>query len=253
MNKTTTWLLVGVSVLSSGCATPVSGLWPPEPGTPSHAIIVSVDTWHAMIALPAKSVAEGRPTEQKYEEWGYAEEAWYLEGRQGISGILRALFWPSAGVVEIGHYDQVWSERTPQPPAEKFTFHLTDEGFARLRDFLRSTIAAPTPIVEAGGSRFFPGSPSYHVFHQCHHYSARALREAGLPVSVFWALTRRMFSAQLRRAEGMAAEGEEASQERGSPASYSHTPAMGRWHLGQAEPFRRFSISVKPVRRITTS
>ena len=30
-----------------------------------------------------------------YEEWGYAERAWFLEKRQGFIGVLRALFLPT--------------------------------------------------------------------------------------------------------------------------------------------------------------
>ena len=52
------------------------------------------------------------------------------------------------------------------------------------------TIAASEPLLTAGGSRFYPAMRSYHLFHQCHQYAALALREAGLPLSAFWALNR---------------------------------------------------------------
>ncbi len=219
------------SLATIGCAGPVEGLWPPGHGAPARTVVVSLDTWHAMIAISRESAEDSglrteiripdsgsdssAPTSQSsvlstqswlYEEWGYAEQGWYLEARQGITGLLRALFWPSAGVVEVGRQRQVWSRRTPQPPAETFTFHLTEEGYKRLRHYLESSRTAVKTVLTAGRSRFYPATRSYHVFHHCHHYSAQALREAGLPVSTFWALTRGMFAAQLRRAEGMAAE-----------------------------------------------
>ena len=85
--------------LASACASPVQDLWPAQPEGPSHAIIVSLDTWHAMIAFPLPSPQPSPPDGAKgegegalFEEWGYAEQAWYLEGRQGLTGILRALF-----------------------------------------------------------------------------------------------------------------------------------------------------------------
>lgn len=52
------------------------------------------------------------------------------------------------------------------------------------------TIAASEPLLTARGSRFYPVMRSYHLFHQCHQYAALALREAGLPLSAFWALNR---------------------------------------------------------------
>ena len=219
------WAATTLLLLALGCASPVQELWPPAKGAPAHTIIVSIDTWHAMIAFPQnRTEGPGLRTEPQasagppdaspltphasYEEWGYAEQAWYLEGQMGFTGAIRALFWPSPGVVEVGHYNQMWSDRTPQPPAERFTFRLSEEGYLRLRQHLQETKASAEPVLTTDGSRFFPANRSYHVFHQCHHYSAHALREAGLPISTFWALTRRMFAAELRRAERIAAEAE---------------------------------------------
>lgn len=134
-----------------------------------------------------------------YEEWGYAERAWYLEGRQGLGGIVRALFWPSDGVVEVGRYDQVWADRTPQPPAELFVFHVPDAAYRQLRRHLHGTISHRTPIASIGRSVFYPSTRSYHLFHTCHHYAAYALREAGLPISPLWAFNRTTLAWQLRR------------------------------------------------------
>ncbi|MGH7256443.1 MAG: hypothetical protein ACREI3_11770, partial [Nitrospirales bacterium] len=46
-------LLVGA--LIGGCAGPIPGLWPPADQDSPHTIIVSIDTWHAMIAFPRTS------------------------------------------------------------------------------------------------------------------------------------------------------------------------------------------------------
>jgi hypothetical protein len=215
-----------IALLLGGCASPVEGLWPPAAGAPSHTIHVSLDTWHAMIAfhLSEQSRASSeqrevpipdlgspafpgysRPAVRRslFEEWGYAERAWYLEGRQGIAGVLRALLWPTEGVVEVGHHDNVWADRTPQPPAELFTFHLSDEGVRRLRAHLTATIASQGPVATAGTSQFYPAVRSYHLFHTCHQYAAEALRAAGLPIVPLWALSRGAFAVQLRRAAGM--------------------------------------------------
>ncbi len=216
-----------IALLLGGCTLPVEGLWPPPAGAPTYTIHVSLDTWHAMIAFhqgelrAAGSQQRGRPVSDPsspafphdwravsrhslFEEWGYAERAWYLEGRQGIGGVLRALFWPTEGVVEVGYHDKVWADRTPQPPAELFTFHLSDEGFRRLRAHLQATIASYEPVATAGTSKFYPAVRSYHMFHTCHQYAAEALRVAGLPIAPFWALSRGAFAMQLRRAAGSA-------------------------------------------------
>lgn len=205
-------LFPGVLLLTMGCAGAQPELWPPVPGSPSHDIIVSVDSWHAAIAIekehanvPSQSSALS-PQNFLYEEWSYAEQAWYLEGRQGFTGVLRALFWPSVAVVEVGTHTRPWSERTPDPPAEQFRFTLSAEGYLRLRAFLEASRRSATPLRAGAGSAFYPARRAYSLFHQCHQYAAHALRAAGLPMSPLWALTRSLFVAQLRRAEGMADE-----------------------------------------------
>ncbi len=213
MNKVGNWLFASCFLLCMGCASPNPTLWPPQPGMSSHAIIVSVDTWHAMIAVTRIRVRESSPSTDNrrwvYEEWGFAERDWYLEGRQGLSGTFRTLLWPSIGVVEIAHNTNLWSERTPQPPAEQFTFHLTEQGFRRLREYLESMVEQSSPILITDGSQFYKATRSYHLFHHCHHFTAAALREAGLPITEFWAFSRGSFASQLRRAERMVTQGRE--------------------------------------------
>lgn len=205
MNATIILWIAG-AILLSACASPVEGLWPPPQDSSARTIFVSLDTWHAMIAFPTDTPHASHLTPHAYEEWGYAERAWYLEDQRGLSGVVRALFWPTEGVVEVGHYDRVWADRTPQPPAELFMFHVSDEGYQRLRRHLRGTISVETPIASAAQSSFYPAVPSYHLFHTCHQYAAHALREAGLPLSPFWAFNRTSLAWQLRRAARLSEE-----------------------------------------------
>lgn len=208
--------------LLSGCASPVGDLWPPSPDAVVRTIYVSLDSWHAMIAFPqgdelsernAQHDAQQPPRssaflnhsrttfyQQRFEEWGYAERAWYLEGKRGLMGVMRALFWPTEGVVEIGWYDQVWAERTQQPPSDLFIFYVSEEGYHRLRHHLDNTVTEQRPVAVSGSSLFYPAERSYHAFHTCHQYAAYSLREAGLPLAPFWAFSRSSFAWQLRRA-----------------------------------------------------
>ncbi len=197
-----------VIVLLSACASSVEGLWPPAPDSPARVVIVSLDTWHAMIAFPRKYETEDSALSSYhlYEEWGYAERAWYVEGKTGLSGVVRALFWPTQGVVEIGQHDRVWAERTPQPPAELFMFRVSEEGYRRLRLHLYSTMLMEEPVVTLGQSTFYPARRSYHLFHTCHQYAAHALLKAGLPISVFGAFNRTSLAWQLQRATKLAAK-----------------------------------------------
>ena len=211
------WLLACLLLIFCGCAAPVQKLWPPPKDAPSHTIVVSLDTWHAMIAFPLAG-AEDRalkteprssilsPQSRAFEEWGYAEQAWYLEGRQGVTGAMRALFWPSPGVIEVGLHSRIWAARTPQPPSDVFVIRLSETGYQRLRRHLRATVAASEPLLATGGSKFYSSKRPYHLFHQCHQYAALALREAGLPLSAFWYFNRSGLTKQLRRAVELAGD-----------------------------------------------
>lgn len=216
--RLSSWLLAGLFIAICGCAAPVQELWPPQKDAPTRTIVISLDTWHAMIAFaleePRRQSGSGPDSspvpllDQKtaFEEWGYAEQGWYLEGRQGVTGAMRALLWPSPGVVEVGLHGRIWASRTPQPPSDVFIFRLSETGYQRLQRHLRTTIGATEPLLVAGGARFYPSKRSYHMFHQCHQYAAMALREAGLPLSAFWSFNRAGLAMQLRRAVQLAAD-----------------------------------------------
>lgn len=171
----------------------------------SVPIVVSLDAAHSMIALPVRgdhAATRADGTSRKpfiFEEWGYAERAWYLEKRQGVMGVIRALLWPTEGVVEVGIHESIWAERAQKPPVEAFRFQISEAGYWGLRSYLRATIASEEPVGIVGNSRFCVARSSYHLFHHCHHYTAKGLLEAGLPISMRGALTRNSFAKQLRR------------------------------------------------------
>lgn len=193
-------LLAGVSLfVSAACTFATQGLSLPSKSSSPQTVIVSLNTWHAMLAFPVPASDDSQHVPQEYEEWGYAERGWYLEGKTGVSGIVRALFWPTEGVVEVGRHPSVWAERTPQPPAEVFVFPLEREAFSRIRAFLESSISSRTAVSVIGDSVFYPSVRSYHLFHTCHHYAARALKAAGLPIMPFLAFNRTMLQWQLQQ------------------------------------------------------
>ncbi len=193
------FLTVGLLFLSVGCTTAHHGLSALPKSFPSGTVIVSLDTWHAMLAFPVHSLNALDNGEQEYEEWGYAERAWYVEGKTGLSGIFRALLWPTDGVVEVGRHPTIWAERTLQPPAEVFMFQLEPEPYRQLRLFLESTRLSRTALASFGDSDFYPSVRSYHLFHTCHQYAAHALQAAGLLLTPALALNRTMLGWQLRR------------------------------------------------------
>jgi hypothetical protein len=194
-------LIAAVVVLAAGCAQPGAGLWPAEPGAATRRIVVSTDGWHSVIGLNADR-APGEPV----EEWGYARKSYYLEGDTGACGTLAALFVPGTGVVLQTKDPRTWAERTTQPPARSWEFELTDEGWTRLVAFIDAERASEEPVSHKAGATWYDANSSYWGFHHCHHWTASALREAGLPVWSSYALFKWSFEAQLDRAATIAEE-----------------------------------------------
>ena len=180
----------------------------PDPSLPTSGsipIVVSLDAAHSMIALPIRDdqavnvTGDSFRNPRIFEEWGYAERAWFLEKRQGFTGVIRALLWPTEGVVEIGIHGSIWAERAQKPPVEAFRFQISETGYWGLRSYLEETIASENPVGIVGNSRFCVARSPYHLFHHCHHFTAKGLREAGLPISMRGSITRNGFAKQLRR------------------------------------------------------
>lgn len=200
-------LLFLVTAWFGGCASPIEGLWPPKPGEKTFRILVSVDSWHTMIGLWPPDDPEGEKMEDIIE-WGYAEKGYYMEGDTGSSGTMRAILVPSAGVVTMTRAGRPWSERTPQPPAGTWSFELTEAGYTNLKAHLVGEIEGKEPIRRTGYTKWYDAQSSYHLFHHCHHWAARALRSAGLPIWRFYAIFKWSFEAQLDRAQSFTAPSE---------------------------------------------
>ena len=205
------WISLAFLLLLQGGCTIFSEQWPPPHDGLSQEIYVSLDTWHAMIGFPRENervVTGSHPTSGNgvsetdvsyFEEWGFSERAWYLEDQQGLGGVLRALFWPTEGVVEIGQHAKLWATRSSQPPVDLFLFRIREQDLHRVQQYLAETISTKVPIYEVGKSRFYVAEDSYHLFHHCHFYIAMALQAAGLPISPSFSISRSSLAWQLEQ------------------------------------------------------
>lgn len=173
--------------LLAACASPPGGLWPPRPGQRTERVVVYAEGFHSMIALPARA-------QKGEEDWSYIERVWFedmhrspaqekaLEAWYGLVDGAHALFWPNSGIIEISHATRPYPERNPEMPMKSWQFTVTPEGLARMRAWLDRSCAAPKPSFDSGSEVYFSAVQRYHLFHTCHHFTARALWEAGVPV-----------------------------------------------------------------------
>ncbi len=143
--------------------------------------------WHTVI------VTQREPG--RYHEWEFCEKAWYLEGRQGLTGVCRSLLWPTASGVGSGVATQPTWKRFQKGDVRRWTFVLSEPGLRAMEGYLE-TEKGPG-LVEFPG--WFEGQRSYYLFYNCHHFTASALRAAGLPIRPWWAFCGWMVAMQLDR------------------------------------------------------
>ena len=188
--------------LLAGCFPgPVKELWPPGPSQARYAVDVIYYDWHTLLTFPRKRDSDtttGKPptrSDPPYAEWGFAEKAWYLERKQGLSGVSRALFWPTESTVGYREREEPYWERYPDRHGERWTYYVSDEGLARMKAYLESEkgeLIAEYPD-------WYHGEKDYCITYLCHHFILAALREAGLPVAPWWGYTAWLSKIQLDR------------------------------------------------------
>lgn len=203
------WLVLLTLTALNGCASPVEGLWPPADNEPRHRILVSIDRWHSEIGVWPEDDPRGERIAD-IEEWGFAEQAYYLKGEAGSSWEARAILVPSDGVVLRSRRGRPFSQRAPDPPAREWSFEIGAEGYRRLRAHLEAARSSDVALQE-GPTTYFASRSSYHALHHCHHFTARALRAAGLPVWSSYSLFKWSLEMQLDRATGLQAEADRAN------------------------------------------
>jgi hypothetical protein len=193
--------LVVVGLLTA-CVSPPAGLWPPHAGEKAVRLTVYGDGFHSLIEFPVPG---------GLEEWAYGERIWFCDDQHGpaaekmretwyriISG-LRALFWPNAGVIEITRVRKPYPAQNPDDTVRAWDFAISPAGLRRMRAYLENTRASIKPILDDGGQTYYLSKQRYDVLHTCHHYTARALWEAGVPVHGSQCLIPAGFWRQLNR------------------------------------------------------
>lgn len=207
--RTTSTLLLLLALTAGGCLRPVSSLYPP-PADDARLIYIVQHNWHAGIVLPRASVPEelwpgpDRFTEARYLEFGWGDAAYYPAEDPGLGLLLRAALWPTPSTLHVAALPA--SPRRSFPNQPVVAVRLSPEGLARLTAYLRSSYQrnAEGEIVSMGEglyyrSRFYKARRRYHVFHNCNHWVARALRSAGCPITPAYALTVGLLMRQVRQ------------------------------------------------------
>lgn len=182
-----------MSLLLLACATPPPGLFPPDPGEPITSIYLVSHGWHAGIVVKRADIPAGTwPQHEDFPDSEYLEVGWgdkdyYMTPEPGLWITLKAGLLPSASVLHVVGFNG--PATTFFPRNEVIRIDLSRAGFKRLCRFLedgyaRDETAPSQPLGSSpyANGRFFLAREKYHIFNTCNAWTARALREAGIPI-----------------------------------------------------------------------
>jgi uncharacterized protein (TIGR02117 family) len=193
-------LVVAVAGLGGGCAAAVPELFPPALGEQTKPVWLVQHGWHTRVVVrradvdPAVWPESGEQAGGAYLEVGWGDAAFYPADEPGVAMALNAVLRPTPAVLHVGTFDQ--------PPPVSFAgqrvvrVDLSTRGFERLTGFVHGSYTRDgqgRPVETGPGryprSRFYQATGRYHLFNTSNTWTARALREAGAPVTPVWAIT----------------------------------------------------------------
>jgi uncharacterized protein (TIGR02117 family) len=203
-------LLLVAFVVVAGCAAPAADRDASvvQADTP-HRIYVVRHGWHSGIVVPAAKVpadawlARRQFAAAEYFEVGWGDRAYYQAVDPSPWLGLRALLWPTPGVLHIvafsGPVEQIFGA------IEILELRVSAHGLDRLVQMVRDSHeldAAGRQIAfgpgQYGTSRFYASREKFHLFKTCNVWTATLLRQAGVQVAPAQALLVGNLMAQLR-------------------------------------------------------
>ncbi len=170
-------------------------------------VLVVSHGWHSGLVIPAAVIDDDAwPARREFPdaehfEVGWGDRAYYQASDPGLWAGLRALLWPSPGVLHIVALRGAPSQHFPGAP--RVTLHITREGAQRLvaaiaasheRDGEGQPIAFGPSLY--GQGRFYASVERFHLFATCNVWVASRLRDAGVAVRPALALTTGLLFSQ---------------------------------------------------------
>lgn len=192
--------LLGAGLLLAGCLGPVTSLYPPGTGEPALPVWVIGHGWHVGLALRRGDISADIWPETAalgsfaYLEVGWGDGAFYPAGEGGVGLALKAAFRSESSVLHVVAFDPPVTVFFPHSPIVEI--HLGQRGLDALGRFVHQTYARDAsggvlPIAPAlyGAGWFYRASGRYGLLANSNTWTARALREAGCPITPLWAAT----------------------------------------------------------------
>jgi uncharacterized protein (TIGR02117 family) len=194
MMHTGTILRSLILLVLGACAAPQTNPVDPKNDEPRVAVFLVAHEKHSGIAVRRTDIPAGLWPEIRdfpqadYLEVGWGDRDYYYGRNQGFTDALRAAF--GTNNPSVLHVAGVRGSLTQSFPAsEIIEVEVSRGGFERLLRYIHDeydraggSVAAPLGPGLYGDSRFYPGREAFSLQRTCNVWTARGLRDAGLPI-----------------------------------------------------------------------
>lgn len=200
--------LVALALLTAGCAGPIPSLSLPRPDQPTKPVWIVDHGWHVGIAFRQTDVSLAIWPESegfgalRHLEVGWGDGVFYPTEHGTTRMALRAAFFSKFSVLHVAGFDAPVGEFFAGAPVVEID--LSPQGFDRLTRFIHEYYklderGRPIPMAPSayGRGHFYLARGHYHVLDNSNTWAARGLREAGLPITPFGAITASSVMRQL--------------------------------------------------------
>jgi uncharacterized protein (TIGR02117 family) len=184
--------LAGIAL--GACAAPPPNPVEPRGAKPGIAVYLVAHDKHSGIAVRRADIPTGLWPEirdfprAEYLEVGWGDRDYYYGRNQGLWDALRAAFGSNnPSVLHVAGVRGPLAESFPA--SEIIEVRVTRDGFDRLVRYIHdeydragASVAAPLGPGLYGDSRFYSARQTFNLSRTCNGWTARGLRDAGLPI-----------------------------------------------------------------------
>ena len=194
------FFVVLISSALFGCTSLQNVQFPPAPDEPSKTIYLVSHGWHAGIVVKRADIPPGIWAqhndfpEAEYLEVGWGDQDYYMTLDPHLGITVKAGLLPTASVLHVVGFRGPVTRYFPQH--EVIRIDLSEAGFERICRYLEHSYARnadglspPLGPSLYGDGRFYLSRETYHAFNTCNVWAARALHDAGCPITPAGTLT----------------------------------------------------------------
>lgn len=194
-----------------GCATPRRNLYPPSPsGTDVETIFIAKHTWHTGIIFSKETANSYLPAikddfpDARYLEVGWGDRDFFTAPKGTVGLALKAVLIPTKSVLHVMPLDThpFWYF----DEGELIELTISNQGLVNLTQRINNSFALDSDSKNIKvenkstiGGQFYLSNEKYHGFKTCNVWIAKAIKETGLPVRSFFALTSKNVMSQVER------------------------------------------------------